>query len=78
MPKREREEVKNQLISDLIETYSKHFEITEIASYISDKISDLDEQEIELSLEDPRKVIKVTSLRSYLDKALKKITTEKT
>ena len=73
-----KEEVKNQLISDLIETYSKHYEITDIVSYLRDKISDLDEQEIELSFEDSRKVIRITSLRSYLDKVLKKITTEKT
>ena len=73
-----KEEVKNQLISDLIETYSKHYEITDIVSYLRDKISDLDEQEIELSLEDSRKVIRVTSLRSYLDKILNKITTRKT
>ena len=73
-----KEEVKNQLISDLIETYSKHYEINDIVSYLRDKISDLDEQEIELSLEDSRKVIIVTSLRSYLDKVLKKITTEMT
>ena len=74
----EKEEVKNQLISNLIETYSKHYEITDIVSYLRGKISDLDEQEIELSLEDSRKVIIVTSLRSYLDKVLKKITTEMT
>ncbi len=74
----EKEEVKNQLISDLIETYSRHYEITDIVSYLRNKISDLDEQEIEFSLEDSRKVSRVASLRSYLDKVLKKITTEKT
>ena len=73
-----KEEDKNQLISDLIETYSKHYEITHIASYLRKKISYLDEQEIEFSLEDSRKVSRVASLRSYLDKVLKKITTEKT
>lgn len=73
-----REEVKNRLISDLIETYSKHYEITDIASYLRDKISYLDEQEIELSLEDEIKAIKVGSLRSCLEQVLKKITTKKT
>ena len=72
-----KEAIRGDLMENLIEIYSKHFDAHEknaMVASLRDKIAELDDREVELSLdENPRQLQIVSGLRNCLVQALNKI-----
>ncbi len=70
---KEQADIRARLISDIAKVFAEHFDKAWIVTFLNSKIRELDDREIEFSIEDPKEAGNVVSLRSNLTETLKEL-----
>lgn len=70
---KEQTDIMAKLISDIFEIFSKHYGNEKVTALLEVKIREMEDREIDLSFEDPKKMRDVTRLKDSLTQTLKKL-----